>query len=255
MYFCLADTICIMSNPTLSINNLHASIGDKLILEDISFSIGAGELHVLMGPNGSGKSTLARAVMGDTSIIIHSGIIEFCGEDITHAPPDVRAKKGLFLGFQHPVEVAGVGQIAFMRSVLINNEKSLASGAAFNESLVSALERAGLPVSFLDRNVNEGFSGGEKKRNEMFQLAVFNPRMAIMDEVDSGLDVDGARMAGEYFQNFVSTGKSLFLITHSGAIARALNPHGVYIMKGGRIVERGSKDLLRFVEERGFETL
>ena len=244
-----------MHSPIFTVKNLHASIADKLVLEDISLSVGAGEVHVLMGPNGSGKSTLARTVMGDPSITIHSGIIEFCGENITNIPPDIRAKKGLFMGFQHPVEVAGVGQVAFIRSVLASNEKSLASGVAFNEMLVPVLERAGLPVSFLDRNVNEGFSGGEKKRNEMFQLAVFGPRMAIMDEVDSGLDVDGVRMAEEYFQNFVSTGKSLLLITHSGAIARVLNPHGVYIMKGGRIVERGGNDLLRFVEERGFESL
>ena len=244
-----------MQNPILSVNNVRASVADTLVLDGVSFSIGAGEIHVLMGPNGSGKSTLAHAIMGNPSIALLSGTIELLGEDITTASPDIRARKGLFVGFQHPVEIPGVGQTAFMRSVLASNAAPLAPVDIFKKSLAPSLERVGLPAHFLDRNVNEGFSGGEKKRNEMFQLSVFDPRMAIMDEVDSGLDIDGSRMVGEELNDFAAKGKSLLVITHTGAACRALNPDKVYIMKHGRIVKQGGKDLIEFVEQHGFESL
>ena len=244
-----------MQNLILSVNNVRASVADILVLDGVSFSIGHGEVHVLMGPNGSGKSTLAHAIMGNPSITLLSGMIELLGEDITTASPDIRARKGLFVGFQHPVEIPGVGQTAFVRSVLASNAAPLASADIFKKSLTSSIERVGLSPHFLDRNVNEGFSGGEKKRNEMFQLSVFDPRMAIMDEVDSGLDVDGIKMVAEELNEFVAKGKSLLVITHTGAVCRALNPDAVYIMKGGRIVQRGGKDLIGFVEQHGFENL
>ena len=244
-----------MQDPILSVNNLRASVGNTLVLDGVSFSIGVGEVHVLMGPNGSGKSMLAQAIMGNPLITLLSGTIEFLGEDITALSPDIRARKGLFVGFQHPVEIPGVGQMAFMRSVLASNAVPVTSADIFKKSLDTLLERVGLPLHFLDRNVNEGFSGGEKKRNEMFQLSVFDPRMAIMDEVDSGLDIDGSRMVGEELNEFVAKGKSLLVITHTGAACRALNPDAVYIMKGGRIAQRGGKDLIEFVEEHGFGSL
>ena len=244
-----------MREPLLFLDNLRATIGGKEILRGISLSVYPGEIHVIMGPNGSGKSTLAQAIMGNPLITLVSGTIELLGEDITTASPDIRARKGLFVGFQHPVEIPGVGQMAFVRSVLASNAMPLAPVDIFKKSLASSLERVGLPAHFLDRNVNEGFSGGEKKRNEMFQLSVFDPRMAIMDEVDSGLDVDGSKMVGQELKKFASKGKSLLVITHTGTACRALNPNKVYIMKGGRIVKRGSKDLIGFVEEHGFENL
>lgn len=244
-----------MSNSILSVNNLHVSINNTTILNGVSFCVGRGELHVLMGPNGCGKSTLAQAIMGNPLITIVSGTIQLLGEEITAALPEVRAQKGLFVGFQHPVEIPGVGQMTFVRSVLASNAVHLDSHDAVKKSLVPIWERVGLPEHFLDRNINEGFSGGEKKRNEMFQLAVFNPHIAIMDEIDSGLDVDGSRMVGEELQAFIDKGKSLLLITHSGRACRGLNPDVVYIMKSGRIIKQAGKDLMQFVEEHGFESL
>lgn len=244
-----------MSEPILSVNNLHVSINQTPVLNGLSLSVGAGEVHVLMGPNGSGKSTLAVAIMGSPLVTITSGTIEFCGADITNDPPEARAKKGIYLGFQNPAELFGVGMMPFLRSVLASSGATLDSEIIFKERMGLALQRTGLAPHVLDRNVNEGFSGGEKKRNEVFQLSVFNPRIAVMDEIDSGLDVDGARIVGEELQRFVTNGGSLLLITHSVNSARALNPHRVYIMKGGRIVKQGGKDLMEFVEENGFESL
>ena len=239
----------------LSLNNVRASAGKKQVLDGISFGIAKGEIHVLMGPNGSGKSTLAQVIMGNPAITLDAGSIEFAGEDITKALPDERAKKGLFVGFQHPAEIPGVGQVAFVRSVLASRLEPLAPADVFTKSLESSLERVGLGPQFLERNVNEGFSGGEKKRNEVFQLSVFRPKLTIMDEIDSGLDVDGSRMVGDELSRFVADGGSLLVITHSAERVQALNPHAVYIMKGGRIVKQGNAELLNFVHEHGFESL
>lgn len=245
-----------MSEPIFFVNNLYVSIGQIPVLNGVSLSMGAGEVHVLMGPNGSGKSTLAAAIMGSPLVTITSGTIEFCGVDITNNSTEERAKKGLYLGFQNPAELAGVGMMPFLRSVLASSGAALDSETIFKERMGLALQRTGLAPHVLDRNVNEGFSGGEKKRNEVFQLSVFNPRIAVMDEIDSGLDVDGSRMVGEELQRFVTSGGSLLLITHSVKSARVLNPHRIYIiMKGGRIVKQGGKDLMEFVEENGFESL
>ena len=244
-----------MPEPILCVNNLHVSIDKTPVLNGVSLSVGAGEVHVLMGPNGSGKSTLAHAIMGSPAFTITSGTIGLCGIDITNDPTEARAKKGLYLGFQNPVELAGVGMMPFLRNILASGGASLDSEVIFRERMGSALQRIGLAPHVLDRNVNEGFSGGEKKRNEIFQLSVFRPRIAVMDEIDSGLDVDGSRMVSEELQRFVANGGTLFLITHSGIVARMLNPHTVHIMKAGRIVQRGGKDLLEFVEKNGFESL
>ena len=244
-----------MPDSMLSVENVCASVDNKLILNEVSFSVGKGEIHVLMGPNGSGKSTLAHVIMGDPKIALTSGTVRFFNEDISAMSPDARAKKGLFVGFQYPVEIPDVGQMAFMRSVFASNAMPLVSVDAFCAQVVPVLERVGLAPHFLDRNVNQGFSGGEKKRNEMFQLSVFNPQMAIMDEIDSGLDVDGTRMVAEELRTFADAGKSVLLITHLGTVAQALVPDAVYIMKGGRIVKCGGKDLMEFVEAHGFENI
>jgi Fe-S cluster assembly ATP-binding protein len=244
-----------MPEPILCVNNLHVSIDKTPVLNGVSLSVGAGEVHVLMGPNGSGKSTFAAAIMGSPLVTITSGTIGLMGIDITNDSPEARAKKGLYLGFQNPAELAGVGMVPFLRSVLASGGVPLDSEIIFKERMGLTLQRTGLAPHVLDRNVNEGFSGGEKKRNEVFQLSVFNPRIAVMDEIDSGLDVDGSRIVGEELQRFVAGGGSLLLITHSVNSARILNPHRVYIMKGGRIVKQGDKDLIEFVEKNGFESL
>lgn len=244
-----------MSEPILSVNNLHVSVNQAAVLNGVSFSMNRGEVHVLMGPNGSGKSTLAAAIMGSPLVTVTSGMIGFGGTDIMNDTPEERAKKGLYLGFQNPVELTGVGMMPFLRSVFASSGAALDSEATFKERMGLALQRTGLAPHVLDRNVNEGFSGGEKKRNEIFQLSVLNPRVAIMDEIDSGLDVDGARIISGELRRFVTNGRSLLLITHSIMAARALSPSAVYIMKGGRIVKQGEKDLMEFVEENGFEAL
>lgn len=244
-----------MSKPILSINNLYVSIDNTPVLHGVSFSMNEGEVHVLMGPNGSGKSTLAAAIMGSPLVVITSGTITLCGTDITNDPTEDRAKKGLYLGFQNPVELAGVGMMPFLRSVFASNGAPLHPEAIFKERMELVLQRTGLAAHILDRNVNEGFSGGEKKRNEVFQLSVFNPRVAVMDEIDSGLDVDGSRMVSEELQLFTDGGGSVLLITHSAMTAWALNPRTVYIMKAGRIVKQGEKNLAQFVETHGFESL
>ena len=244
-----------MYQPILSVNNLHVSIGQTPILNGVSLSVNKGEVHVLMGPNGSGKSTFAAAIMGSPLVRVMSGTIKLYGTDITNDPTEERAKKGIYLGFQSPVELTGVGMVPFLRSVLASGGTVLDSEAIFRERMGLVLQRTGLPPHVLDRNVNEGFSGGEKKRNEVFQLSVFNPRVAVMDEIDSGLDVDGARIVGEELQRFVAGGGSLLLITHSPMMIRAVNPQSVYIMKCGRIVKQGDKDLMEFVEKNGFESL
>ncbi|MDP3770437.1 MAG: Fe-S cluster assembly ATPase SufC [bacterium] len=238
-----------MSN-LLTLKNFHVSVNGIEVLRDISLCVPKGEIHILMGPNGSGKSTLAQAIMGSPLVMVTSGSLEFEGEDITHAVADERAQKGLYLGFQYPAELPGVGMASFVRNVLAYSKKPKLS----EEDLILSVGRVGLPAHFLDRNVNEGFSGGEKKRNEVFQLRVFQPRMAIMDEFDSGLDVDGLRLIAKELTEFITKDRSLLLITHQADIGRIIQPDRVHIMKEGRIVESGGKDLLHVIGLNGFES-
>ncbi|MDP3779139.1 MAG: Fe-S cluster assembly ATPase SufC [bacterium] len=244
-----------MIESLLSVHNLHAEINGTPVLNGVDLSVGRGEIHVLMGPNGSGKSTLAHAVMGSPSVKIASGTVRLQNEDITHASPEDRARKGLYLAFQHPSEIAGVGMMPFMRSVLASKDMPTEKHDEFKKNLEFRVSRVGLMSDMLERNVNEGFSGGEKKRNELFQLSVLQPTVAIMDEVDSGLDVDGAQMAARELHDFADAGGSLLVITHTGVMARALNADRVYIMKGGRIITYGGKELMEFIEANGFESL
>lgn len=244
-----------MVESFLSVHNLHTEINGTTVLSGVNLSIGQGEIHVLMGPNGSGKSTLAAAIIGSPLVMVTSGAVHLRDEDITAASPEDRAKKGLYLAFQHPTEITGVGMMPFVRSVLASKHMVVSGHDQFKKDIEATLERVGLAGNTIERNVNEGFSGGEKKRNELFQLSIFQPSVAIMDEIDSGLDVDGTQMAAKELQQFADTGGSLLLITHTGILARALKSHGVYIMKGGRIVSSGSNDLLEFVETHGFESL
>lgn len=244
-----------MTEPILSVNNLEASTNETPILNGVSLCMGAREVHVLMGPNGSGKSTLAHAIMGSPAVTVTAGSVAWSGEDITQEVPEARARRGLFLGFQHPVELVGVGMETFVRSVRAVTSMSVGASDEFKKNLEARLKHMGLGSQTLGRNVNEGFSGGEKKRNELFQLSVFRPKVAIMDEIDSGLDVDGVQMATEEFKEFIAGGGSLLLITHSGNLARSLNPQSVYIMKGGIVVKTGGKELLDLVEAQGFESI
>ena len=244
-----------MKQPLFSVYNLYVEINGTPVVNGVDLSMGRGEIHVLMGPNGSGKSTLAHAIMGSPSVKVASGSVYLHSDDITNASPEDRARKGLYLAFQHPAEIAGVGMTAFMRSVLASKEMPMEKHDEFKKNLEEQIGRVGLAVDILERNVNEGFSGGEKKRNELFQLSVFNPKVAVMDEIDSGLDVDGAQMAARELNDFARAGGAVLAITHAGVMARALNPHRVYIMKGGKIITMGGKELVEFVESNGFESL
>lgn len=237
----------------LSVENLRVSTGDKEILRGVDVRIGAGEIHFLMGPNGSGKTTFANALMGSPAIRVTGGKIEFGGEDVSLLPPEARAKMGMYLGFQYPVEIPGVGFVLFLRNTLAARGAALSSDGDFRAALAAHGERLRLPAGLLERNLNEGFSGGEKKRSELLQLSVLQPRLAILDEIDSGLDVDGLRAAAAALREFLTKDRSLFLITHYGQMAEYLKPDAVHIMSGGRIVRSGGQELIASVEANGFE--
>ena len=239
----------------LEIQNFSAHIGGKKILWDVSLAVAPGEVHFLMGPNGSGKTTLATALMGNPSVTHAGGRIMFNGEDITVALPEERAKKGLYLGFQYPVEVPGVGFHGFLRAVLAARGVALPSEADFRTELIAAGGGLGLAPALLDRNLNEGFSGGEKKRSELLQLSIMKPRLAVLDEFDSGLDVDGLRAAASALKSFVTPATALLLITHYGRMAEYLRPDRVHIMHAGTIVHSGGKEIVEHVEREGFENL
>lgn len=237
----------------LVIQNLRVAIGKKEILRGVSLEINRGETHVLMGPNGSGKSTLAQVLLGDPSMLIIGGKIFLEDEDITFLPPEERAKKGVYLGFQYPVEIPGLSMEIFLRSALAAGGKPVAAEDNFQGKVTAVAASLGMPNTILARNVNEGFSGGEKKRSEILQLQIFQPKLAVLDEFDSGLDVDGLAAASEALRSFRSAGQSLLLISHYGKIMEKLKPNFVHIMHEGRIVLSGGIELVSAIEEFGFE--
>lgn len=239
----------------LAVQNFSAGIGEKKILNGVSLTVAPGEIHFLMGPNGSGKTTFAQALMGAPAITVMGGRIVFCGKDITALPPEDRAKNGMYLGFQYPVEVPGVGFAAFLRATLAARGTALPSETDFRTGLVALGGGLGVSAALLERNLNEGFSGGEKKRSELLQLTVLKPRLAILDEFDSGLDMDGLRVGAAALKHFVTRDTALLLITHYGRMAEYLRPDRVHIMRGGRIVKSGGRELVETVEREGFEAL
>lgn len=239
----------------LEIKNFSAEIDGKKIVQDVSLAVAPGEVHFLMGPNGSGKTTLAASLMGNPLVRPAGGTVAFDGEDITALPPEARAKKGLYLGFQYPVEVPGVGFSSFIRAVLAARGNTLPSEADFHRELVAAGGELGISPALIDRNLNEGFSGGEKKRSELLQLSVLKPRLAILDEFDSGLDVDGLRAAAAALTQCVAAGTALLLITHYGRMAEYLRPDRVHIMQAGRIARTGGTEIIEVVEREGFEKI
>jgi len=238
--------------PLLTTENLYARIDGRQILEGISFVIEPGETHFLMGPNGSGKTTFAAALMGDPRVAVTDGAIFFDGRDITRLPPEDRARAGLYLWFQHPAEVHGLRMEDFLRSVSAARGTAVATGSAFRRELEDTAEKLHMPRALLDRNLNEGFSGGEKKRSELLQFSVLHPRLAILDECDSGLDVDGLRAAASALTAFVRDGGALLVITHHGAMRGYLRPERVHIMMRGALVRSGGEELVVSVEKEGF---
>jgi Fe-S cluster assembly ATP-binding protein len=241
----------------LEIKNLHVSAGDKQILKGVDLHVRAGEFHALMGPNGSGKSTLANAVMGHPNFEVTEGQILFDGEDITEADPDERARAGLFMAFQYPVAIPGVSVAKYLRMVM--NAQRQARGEDevslkdFRKTVEAAMELMHVPRDFSNRYLNDGFSGGEKKRMEILQLALLNPRLAVLDETDSGLDIDALNTVA-HGVNAVADGSDMgvLIITHYQRILHMVKPQFVHIMFEGRIVKEGGPELVEQLEKRGY---
>jgi Fe-S cluster assembly ATP-binding protein len=241
----------------LSIRNLHVAADDKQILKGLDLEVRSGEVHALMGPNGSGKSTLANVIMGHPGLEITEGSIHFNGEDITEADPDERARLGLFMAFQYPVAIPGVTITKYLRMVMnahrdARGEEEI-SLKDFRKTVEAAMELTSVPKEFSSRYLNEGFSGGEKKRLEMLQLALQRPQIAVLDETDSGLDIDALNVVA----NAVNTvardeGMGVLIITHYQRILHLVQPTHVHVLFGGRIVKEGGSELVEQLEEKGY---
>ena len=241
----------------LSIKNLHASIGDKEILKGINLEVKAGEVHAIMGPNGAGKSTLASIVAGNENYDVTSGEIILDGEDLSELAPEERAHKGVFLSFQYPVEIPGVSVTNFIRTAI--NETRKANGQdeiPANEMLKVIREKSELleiDRKFLSRSLNEGFSGGEKKRNEIFQMAMLEPKIAILDETDSGLDIDALRIVANGVNKLKSDKNAVVVITHYQRLLDYIVPDYVHVLLNGKIVKSGDASLALELEEKGYD--
>ena len=246
-----------MSNKLLlEISNLHVSAGDKEILRGVNLTVGRDETHVLMGPNGTGKSTLGYAVTGNPAYTVTEGRIVFDGEDITELPVNERAKKGIFLSFQNPIEVPGVTLSAFIRSALEQKSGSRLRLWDFKKKLSETMKQLGMDESYAERDLNVGFSGGEKKKAEILQMLMLEPKLAILDETDSGLDVDAVRTVSEGVRLFRErTHGSLLIITHSTRILEALTVDAAHVMEKGVIVKNGGAALVDEINEKGFASL
>ena len=244
----------------LSITNLHATVADKPILKGLSLSINAGEIHAIMGPNGAGKSTLGYTLAGRPGYEVTDGSATFLGEDLLALAPHERAAAGLFLGFQYPVEIPGVSNVQFLRESL-NAQRKLRghdplSGADFLKLARAQADAMGMDMDMLKRTVNVGFSGGEKKRNEMVQMGIVDPKLAILDETDSGLDIDALRVVGDGINRIMrKPDKAVLLITHYQRLLDYVQPDFVHVLAGGRIVRSGGPELALELEREGYKDL
>ena len=237
----------------LEIKNLHVSAGDKQILKGVDLHVRSGEFHALMGPNGSGKSTLANALMGHPNLEITQGEVLLDGEDITEADPDERARAGLFMAFQYPVAIPGVTVTKFLRMIMNARREEPISLKDFRKTVEAAMELTRVPRDFSTRYLNEGFSGGEKKRMEFLQLALLEPKLAVLDETDSGLDIDALNtVAAGVNAVAAKTGMGTLIITHYQRILHIVQPEFVHIMFEGRIVKEGGPELVEQLEQRGY---
>ena len=245
------------STPLFEIDGLHAvtAEGGAEILKGVDLTVGTGEVHALMGPNGSGKSTLATVLLGSPEYVVTAGSIRFRGEDITEWPADVRGKSGLFLAFQYPLEIPGVSVLNFLRQSLSARKGIDLSVLELRLAIMEWMERLDMDPSFADRYVNEGFSGGEKKRNEILQMAILEPDMAILDETDSGLDIDALRVVSRGVQEVRRDRPELgvLAITHYQRLLDELKPDQVHVIIDGRIVESGGPELAQQLERQGYE--
>ena len=238
----------------LEIKNLHAEVDDVEILKGVDLKINPGEVHAIMGPNGSGKSTLANVVMGNPVYEISKGNIIFEGEDITEEPVDNRAKLGMFLAFQYPESIPGVTIVNMLKTALTNIEETEYTTLELRLKVAESMEQLGLSADFADRYLNEGFSGGERKRNEILQLAVLDPKLAILDETDSGLDVDALKSVGDVVNRMRSDERSFLIVTHYQRLLDHIKPDFVHVLVNGKIVKSGGYELVKKIEENGYES-
>jgi Fe-S cluster assembly ATP-binding protein len=242
--------------PDLEIRNLHVRAGEKEILRGLNLSVGEGEIHALMGPNGSGKSTLANAIMGHPSLEVTDGQIIWGGEDITEADTDERSRMGLFMAFQYPVAVPGVTVTKYLRTVLNAHREARGEEPIalkdFRQTVESAMKLVSVPREFSTRYLNEGFSGGEKKRMEILQLALQEPKLAVLDETDSGLDIDALRVVANGVNAVAGPEMGVLIITHYQRILHLVQPSHVHVMYQGRIVKEGGPELVDELEAKGY---
>ncbi len=245
--------------PILEIKNLHAKIGDKEIIKGLNLMVNPGEVHAIMGPNGTGKSTLANVIAGKDGYEVTEGEVLFNGKNILELDPEERALEGLFLGFQYPVEIPGVSMTNFMKAAIDAQRKYKGldpiKPGEFLKMLREKQAMVNMPDKMKNRSVNEGFSGGEKKRNEIFQMAMLNPKLAILDETDSGLDIDALRSVAEGVNKLRSDDNAFIVITHYQRLLDHIIPDIVHIMYDGKIVKTGDKELAKELEAKGYDLL
>ena len=242
-----------MPASLLELEGLHASVGDVEILKGVDLVVDRGAIHALMGPNGSGKSTLANVLLGHPTYRVTAGRILLDGEDVTRLRPDQRAKRGMFLAFQYPEAIPGVSVVQFLRQALANRRGIDFTVLELRLKVMDAMRALGIEEALADRYLNEGFSGGERKRNEVLQMAVLEPELAIMDETDSGLDIDAMRTVAEGINRLTGPTRGFLIITHYQRLLDYVTPHFVHVFMDGRVVESGGPELAEVLEERGYE--
>lgn len=241
----------------LSIKNLQASIGDKQILKGLNLEVKAGEIHAIMGPNGSGKSTLASVLAGREDYQVTGGQVVYQGHDLLELAPEERAREGVFLAFQYPIEIPGVSTTNFLKTAVNEIRKSRGQepldAVQFLKRMKEKMKLVNIDQSLLSRSLNEGFSGGEKKRNEIFQMAMLEPKLAILDETDSGLDIDALRIVAEGVNKLRSAENATIVVTHYQRLLDYIVPDFVHVLYQGRIVKSGTKELAMELEEKGYD--
>ena len=244
-------------NMLLEVRNLSASVAGIEILKGINLTVKAGEVHALMGPNGSGKSTFAKVLAGHADYTVTGGEVLYQGKNLLEMAPEERSRAGVFLAFQYPIEIPGVSNSAFLR--LAYNTMQVARGGEeldpleFDDFIREKIKIVGMYPSFLDRSVNEGFSGGEKKRNEIVQLAVLDPKLAVLDETDSGLDIDALKVVANGVNHLIRQDNAIILVTHYQRLLNYIVPDYVHVIEGGQIVKTGGKELALELEKRGYD--
>lgn len=243
----------------LEIRNLHATVEGREILRGIDLTVGQGEVHAIMGPNGSGKSTLAQVLAGHSSYTVTTGSIHYCGQDLLEMDAEMRAREGFFLAFQYPVAIRGITNAYFLRAAVNAVRKHRGQDELdivdFMHVLEEKLTAIGWDDTFMNRPVNDGFSGGEKKRNEILQMAILEPRLAVLDETDSGLDIDALRTVAEAVNKLRKPTNATVLVTHYQRLLNYITPDRVHVLAGGRVVRSGGKELALELEEKGYDWL